>query len=109
MADLKPKQRMLAELMVLKPSLTNLQYAEEAGIDPKTVYKWKKQPEFKEYLHELCLEKFHSLEKLAIAKLQENMEKGNQKAIEYALDYIGYKAATKLEADLNNDVTITIE
>lgn len=109
MADLKPKQRLLAELMVLKPELTNLQYAEEAGIDPKTVYKWKKQQEFKDYVHELCLEKFHSLEQLAIEKLKENMAKGNQKAIEYALDYIGYKATQKVEAELNTDININIE
>ena len=106
---LKPKQRLLAETMVLKPELTNLQYAEEVGIDPKTVYKWKKIPEFQEYVHELCLEKFHSLEKLAVEKLKENMTKGNQKAIEYTLDYLGYKAETKVTADINNDITITIE
>lgn len=109
MADLKPKQRALAELMVSQPELTNLQYAEAAGIDPKTVYKWKKQDEFKEYMHELCLAKFEGLEKLAIQKLQENMAKGNQKAIEYALDYLGYKADTKITAELSNDITITIE
>ena len=109
MATLKPKQRVLAELMVLKPELTNLQYAEEAGIDPKTVYKWKKLPEFQDYVHELCLEKFRSLEQLATEKLRENIIKGNQKAIEYSLDYLGYKATTKVEADINSDVTITIE
>lgn len=109
MADLKPKQRMLAELMVLKPELTNLQYAEEAGIDPKTVYKWKKLPEFQEYVHELCLEKFRNLEQLATEKLRENIIKGNQKAIEYSLDYLGYKADTKIKAEIENDITITIE
>ena len=106
---LKPKQRLLAELMVSKPELTNLQYAEEAGIDPKTVYKWKKEQEFTDYVHELCLAKFEGLEKLAIQKLQENMARGNQKAIEYALDYLGYKATQKIDADVSTDINITIE
>ena len=106
---LKPKQRALAELMVSNPELTNLQYAEEAGIDVKTVYKWKKEQEFQDYVHELCLAKFEGLEKLAIQKLKENMAKGNQKAIEYALDYLGYKATQKVEADVNTDINITID
>ena len=109
MADLKPKQKALAELMVLKPELTNVQYAQEIGIDPKTLYKWKKTVEFQDYIHELCQVKFKSLEKLAIEKLQENIAKGNQKAIEYALNYMDYQPETKIKAEINNDVTITIE
>lgn len=106
---LKPKQKLLAEIMVLQPELTNLQYAEEANIDPKTVYKWKKLPEFQDYVHELCLEKFRSLEQLATEKLRQNIIKGNQKAIEYSLDYLGYKPSQKIEADLNTDINIVIE
>jgi len=106
---LKAKQKALAELMVLQPEMTNVEYAKEIGIDPKTLYKWKKTDEFQEYLHSCCQLKFKSLEKLAIDKLRENINKGNQKAIEYALDYVGYKADTKITAELNSDVTITIE
>ena len=106
---LKAKQKALAELMVLKPELTNVQYAEEIGIDPKTLYKWKKTDEFQDYLHTCCQDKFKDLEQLAITKLKENIAKGNQKAIEYSLDYLGYKATQKVEAELTNDITITIE
>ena len=106
---LKPKQRELAELMVLKPEMNNVDYAKEVGIDIKTLYKWKKTDEFQAYMHELCQIKFKSLEELAIQKLQENIEKRNQKAIEYALDYLGYKATQKVEADVNTDINITID
>ena len=106
---LKAKQKALAELMVYQPELTNVEYAKEIGIDPKTLYKWKKTDEFQDYMHQLCQEKFKDLEQLAIAKLQENIAKRNQKAIEYALDYIGYKPSQKIEADLNTDINITIE
>ena len=44
----------MAELMVLEPNKTNLEYASIIGVDPKTLYKWKKCPEFQEYVHELC-------------------------------------------------------
>lgn len=106
---LKPKQRQLAELMILKPELTNLEYAKEVGIDPKTVYKWKKTDEFRGYLHDLCMAKFGDMESLAIEKLRENVMLNNQKAIEYALDYLGYKATQKVEADVSTDINIVIE
>lgn len=106
---LNPKQKALAELMVFKPELTNVEYAKEVRIDPKTLYKWKKTEEFQAYIGELCKDKFKELEKLAIEKLRDNISKGNQKAIEYTLDYLGYKASTKVEAELSNDITINIE
>lgn len=106
---LNAKQKALAELMVMNPGFTNVQYAEEIGIDPKTLYKWKKTDEFQDYMHQCCQEKFRSLEDLAIAKLQENIEKNHQKAIEYALDYLGYKATQKVEAEVNTDINITID
>lgn len=103
---LKPKQIRLAELMVLEPELTNEQYAEKVNINPSTIYAWKKNKEFQDYLHQCCQEEFKSMEKLAIRKLKENCEKGNQKAIEYLLDYIGYKPTEKVEADLNASIEI---
>ena len=106
---LKIKQKALAELMILKPELTNVEYAKEVVIDPKTLYKWKKMDEFQAYIEELCKDKFKDLEKLAIEKLRDNINKGNQKAIEYTLDYLGYKATQKVEAELTNDININIE
>lgn len=106
---LKIKQKALAELMILKPELTNVEYAKEVGIDPNTLYKWKKTDEFQAYMSELCKDKFKDLEKLAIEKLRDNIGKGNQKAIEYTLDYLGYKATQKVEAELTNDINISIE
>lgn len=106
---LNAKQKALAELMVSNLKLTNVEYAKEIGIDPKTLYKWKKMDEFQDYMHQCCIEKFKSLEDLAIEKLRENIEKRNQKAIEYALDYLGYKATQKVEADVNTDIVINVE
>ena len=106
---LTAKQKALAELMILKPELTNVEYAKEVVIDPNTLYKWKKKDEFQAYIRELCQDKFKDLEKLAIDKLRDNISKGNQKAIEYTLDYLGYKATQKIEAELTNDININIE
>ena len=51
---LKMKQKMLAELMVNNPNMTNEEYAKEIGIAPNTLYTWKNKEEFQDYLHELC-------------------------------------------------------
>ena len=106
---LSARQKELADLMVLEPHLTNVEYANRIGIDPKTLYKWKKTEEFQEYLHSCCQLKFRSLEKLAISKLRENIMDGNQKAIEYVLDYAGYKPAQKAEVDLHSDIEIVVD
>jgi DNA-binding XRE family transcriptional regulator len=94
---LKPKQRQIAEYMVLNPDLSNEQYAEHIGINPKTLYAWKKNEEFCDYIHQLCREKFKNMEKLALNKLQKEVEKGNMKAVLYVLDGVGYKATEQVE------------
>lgn len=94
---LTAKKKALAELMVNEPKLSNVEYAKRIGIDPKTLYKWKKTVEFEEYLTELCRDKFKGLEAIAIDSLKKNALKGNQKAIEYILNYCGYQATQKVE------------
>ena len=107
---LKPKQIRAAELLALFPDMKEKDIAAEVGISQKTLWMWKTQfPEFMEYYHTLNERKFKELESLAIAKLEANVRKGNQKAIEYALDYLGYHATQKVEADIKSDINITIE
>ena len=106
---LKPKQMKAAELLALFPEMKEKDIAAEVNIAPKTLWMWKtKFPEFQEYYHSICQNRFRELESLAISKLEENVVKGNQKAIEYALDYLGYHATQKVEADLHTDISITI-
>ena len=105
---LKPKQIKLAELMVAEPELTNEQYAERIGVNPSTVYAYKKIDEFQEYLHSCCIEEFKSAEKLAIRRLIQNVDSGSQKAIEYLLNYLSYQPAQKLDVDTHNDIVINV-
>ena len=104
---LKTKQKKLAELMVAEPELTNERYAERIGIDPTTIYRWKKSEEFNEYLHSLCKERFKDMEKLAMQKLKEHIEKGNWKATQYVLDGLGYKPDEVVDIK-NSDINISI-
>lgn len=103
---LKPKQREIAEIMVLEPNLSNEEYAQRIGINPKTLYEWKKNEEFNDYIHDLCRKKFASFERLALRQLKEQVKKGNWKAIEYVLNGVGYKASETIEI---KDKTIRVE
>ena len=104
---LKPRQIRLAELMVAEPQLTNEEYARRVGCNAASVYAWKKLKEFQEYYHELCEKTFRSYEGLAVKKLMENANKGNQKAIEYLLNYVGYKPKDEIDIS-SGDINITI-
>lgn len=106
---LKPKQMKAAELLALFPDMKEKDIAAEVGVSQKTLWMWKtKFPEFMEYYHSINVNRFKELESLAIAQLEANVKKGNQKAIEYALDYLGYHATQKVEADIKTDINITI-
>ena len=104
---LKPRQIRLAELMVAEPQLTKAQLAERVGCSEASVYNWQQLAEFIEYKHQLCEKTFRSYEALAIRKLMENADKGNQKAIEYLLNYVGYKPKDEIDIS-SGDINITI-
>jgi hypothetical protein len=104
---LSVKKKMLAELMALQPDWTNADYAREIGIDQKTLYRWKKEENFKEYLHSVCMEKFKDLERLAIRKLEEQIIAGDFRAVQYVLDGTGYKAADMLNVNADN-ITLSV-
>lgn len=103
---LKPKQKKMAELMVLEPSLTNEEYAKRIGIDVKTLYNWKKITEFQDYIHELCQQHFKSMERLAIQKLREQVEGGRWQAIQYLLDGNGYKPKEQQEIQMDAKIEV---
>lgn len=106
---LKAKQMKAAELLALFPEMKEKDIAAEVNISQKQLWVWKtKVPEFMEYYHSICQTRFKDLESIAIQQLEANVKKGNQKAIEYALDYLGYHATQKVEAELHTDINITI-
>lgn len=106
---LKQKQKALAELMATQPTLSKAEYAAAIGISERSVYTWQQLPEFADYLHICCEKRFRSFEKQAIEMLFKNAEKGNQKAIEYLLNYIGYKPTEQQEMQLDAKIEVDYE
>ena len=107
MAGLTNKMKLCAEILVNDPEKNIQDVAKELGVDRKTIWKWRQREDYKEYEHQLCHERFLGLEKLAIQKLKENASKGNMRAIEYLLNYIGYKPKDEIDIS-SGDINITI-
>jgi len=108
MAGLTQKMKKCAEILVNEPEKPIKEVAAELGVARETVWKWRQRADYKEYEHELCHERFLSLEKLAIEKLKQNATKGNQRAIEYLLNYAGYKPEEKVNLK-GDSISVVIE
>lgn len=106
---LKPKQMELIELMLANPMLTDVKLAEIAGLNNKTVGKWRKEPEFQEELKKRLAEQWKNAEKLAQRKMIDLAAEGNFNANKYILDSLGYAPAQKIEAEISQDIHINIE
>ena len=97
MAELTSKMKRCAEILVAEPEKPLGDIADELNVAYSTLWRWRQRDDYKEYEHKLCHERFMDLEKLAIQKLKENAQKNNQRAIEYLLDYVGYKSPETVE------------
>ena len=106
---LKPKQVELLEAMLANPMLSDVKLAELLSLNNKTVGKWRKQDEFQEELKARLAEQWKDAERLAQKKMIELANDGCFQANKYILDSLGYAPATRIEADLKNDIVINIE
>lgn len=106
MAGLTSKMRRCAEILVAEPETSISEIAQKLEVDPSTIWRWRKRDDYKAYEHELCHERFMDLEKLAIKKLKENAMNNNQRALEYLLDYIGYKPTDKQSVQMDAKIEI---
>jgi hypothetical protein len=106
---LKPRQIELLELMLANPMMSDVKLAEIMELNNKTVGKWRKLPEFQEELKKRLAEQWKDAERLAQKKMIELANDGCFQANKYILDSLGYAPVTKIEADVNTDINITIE
>ena len=60
------KKRQKAVEMVFEHRFTNVEIGNEIGVDEKTIWRWKKDPDFIRGLHDYSLNKLNSALPLAI-------------------------------------------
>lgn len=80
--------------------------AAAAGVSDKTFWRYRQDPDFMAEYHEQQKKRFSSLEGKAIAQLENKLNDGEWKAIQYTLDGLGYKATEKIEADVATSYTV---
>ena len=108
---LTEKQRMALELLTCGKGLTYRQIAEQVNINPKTLWDWRNEPEFTHFQEELkrlndarWMAAIDAAHTAAIELCQEK----NQKMVEFVLKNAGYNPTNKVEADINQDIIISI-
>lgn len=105
---LKPKQIELLEAMLSNPMMSDVKLAELLNLNNKTVGKWRKEPEFQEELKKRLADQWKDAERLAQKKMIELANDGCFQANKYILDSLGYAPTQRIEADVNQDIVISI-
>lgn len=109
MNGLTEKQRQALELLTCGKGLTYQAISDQLGITPKTLWSWRKEnTEFQEELQKLNDERWMATVDVARQGAVALCKNGNQRMIEFVLKNEGYNPAQKIDADVNNSITINI-
>lgn len=108
---LTSKQRLALEMLTSGKGYTYKQIAEEVQVNPKTLWEWRNSPEyvmFQEELSRLNEIRWQAAEDAAREAAIQLCKDGNQKMVEFVLKNAGYNPTNKVEADINQDIVISI-
>lgn len=109
---LNVKQRKAIELLTSGRGLTLAQVAEEADVNPKTLWRWRNEPEYAHFQEELARinnERWRAAEDAARAAAIKLCQEGKVEMVKFVLQNVGYNPAQKVEAELHNDIVINID
>lgn len=95
--SLEDRMNRAMEVWLANPLSSYEDIAIMAGIGDKTFYRYRQNPEFMNEYHQRQKERFASLEGKAVAKLEQKLDEGEWRAIQYTLDGMGYKPTDKVE------------
>lgn len=97
------------EVWLNNPFATFKQIADEAGVSVPAFQRYRKDEAFMEEYHKRQKARFSALEGKAIAQLENKLDDGEWRAIQYTLDGLGYKATDKVEAKAELTYTVGFE
>lgn len=108
---LTPKQQMALELMTSGLGLKYKEIAAAVGIDQKTLWRWRFEPEFAHFqgaLKDINDARWQATIDAAREGALKLCSDGNQKMIEFVLKNEGYNPTNKIEAEVNSNIVINI-
>lgn len=103
------RQMDFIEFMIANPLKTAKELCQEYGLSNNTYSAWRRQPKFKEYLSKRLQEKWKDNELMAQATIEQLARDGDFKAAKYILDSLGYAPVQKVQAEVQNSITINVE
>ena len=109
---LSEKQKKALEMLTSGVGYTYKQIAEEVGVNPKTLWDWRNEPDFTHFQDELKRLndiRWQAAEDAAREGCIMLCREGNQKMIEFVLKNLGYNPTQKVEADISTNITINID
>lgn len=109
---LTKKQKLAIELLTSGKGMSYKEIAEEVGVNPKTLWSWRNEPEFVTFQEELkriddarWLATVDAAREAAVKLCKE----GKTEMVKFVLQNAGYNPTQKVEADINTDIVINIE
>lgn len=108
---LTEKQRMALQLLTSGEGLTFKEIAEQVGVNQHTLWDWRNEPaftHFQEELKRLNDARWQAAEDAARQAAIQLCKDGNQKMVEFVLKNAGYNPTNKVEADVKQDIVISI-
>ena len=109
---LTKKQQIALELLTSGEGLTYKEIAERADTNPKTLWRWRNEPEFAHFqvelkrLNDIRWEATVDAAREAAIRLCKD---GKSDFVKFVLQNVGYNPTQKVEAELHNDIIINIE
>ena len=106
------KQRKALELLTCGLGLSYKEIAEQVGVNVKTLYDWRNAsdyPLFQAELKRINDIRWQAAEDAAREGAISLCREGNQKMIEFVMKNLGYNPSTKVEAEVNQTINISIE
>ena len=109
--ELTDKQRMALELLMSGNGYTYKEICALVNIDAKTLWNWRNLPEFSHFQDEykkLQDEQWRATVEAARQAAFELCKEKNPKMVEFILKNDGLNPTTKVEAEVSNEINITI-
>lgn len=105
------KQRLALEMLTCGKGYTYKEIAEQVGIDVKQLWRWRNESDFSHFqveLQRLNDIRWQAAEDAARQAAIDLCKEKNQKMVEFVLKNAGYNPTQKVEADINQDIVISI-
>lgn len=100
------KKQLAAIQLIIYSDKADCAIAEEVGINPATLWRWKQLEEFKDELEAENRRKFKDLQTMALKTMERLAAKGNFQAVKYILDGNYYAPTEKHDVQVDAKIEV---